>query len=70
LATKTWSNEILFEKIISGDTTSCISSSSFFIDNAIFVTALIQWAPIAPITIEFYEDKKLLIEREFDLKFY
>jgi len=64
------STEILFEKIISGDTTSCISSSSFFIDNAIFVTALIQWAPIAPITIEFYEDKKLLIEREFDLKFY
>ena len=64
------STDILFEKIISGDTSSCISSSSFFINNAIFVTALIKWAPIVPITIEFYEDKKLLIERDFNLKYY
>lgn len=64
------SSEILFEKIISGDTINCISTSSFFINNAIFVTAKIKWAPIVPITIEFYEDKKLLIERDFNLKYY
>lgn len=64
------STDILFEKIISGDSSSCFSSSSFFINNAMFVTALIKWAPIVPITIEFYEDGKLLIEREFDLKYY
>jgi hypothetical protein len=64
------STDIRFEKIISGDSSSCFSSSSFFINNAMFVTALIKWAPIVPITIEFYEDGKLLIEREFDLKYY
>lgn len=63
------STDILFEKIISGDSTTCFSST-FFINNAMFVTALIKWAPIVPITIEFYEDGKLLIEREFDLKYY
>jgi hypothetical protein len=65
------SSEVLFEKITAGDSSNCFGMSSFFVNNALFVTVKIKWAPIVPITIEFYsEDKKLLIERDFKLKYY
>jgi hypothetical protein len=65
------SSEVLFEKITAGDSSNCFGMSSFFVNNALFVTVKIKWAPIVPITIEFYsEDKKLLVERDFKLKYY
>jgi hypothetical protein len=65
------SSEVLFEKITAGDSSNCFGLSSFFVNNALFVTVKIKWAPIVPITIEFYsEDKKLMIERDFKLKYY
>ena len=65
------SSEVLFEKITAGDSSNCFGMSSFFVNNALFVTVKIKWAPIVPITIEFYsEDKKLMIERDFKMKYY
>jgi hypothetical protein len=65
------SSEVLFEKITAGDSSNCFGMSSFFVNNALFVTVKIKWAPIVPITLEFYsEDKKILVERDFKLKYY
>jgi hypothetical protein len=65
------SSEVLFEKITAGDSSNCYRLSSFFVNNALFVTVKIKWAPIVPITFEFYnEDKKLLVERNFKLKYH
>lgn len=46
----------------------CQFESSFFASNAAVVTSLLQWAPIAPITLEFYrKGGKLSVEKSFEL---
>ncbi len=48
----------------------CEFESSFFAKNGALVTLLIGWAPIAPITLEFYNNGiKLPIEREFSMEY-
>ncbi|MBM3185733.1 MAG: hypothetical protein FJZ67_05490 [Bacteroidetes bacterium] len=48
----------------------CQFESSFFSSNAVVVTSLLQWAPIAPITLEFYRNgKKLAIEKPFEMEY-
>jgi len=48
----------------------CQFESSFFASNAVVVTSLLQWAPIAPITLEFYRNgKKLAIEKPFEMEY-
>jgi hypothetical protein len=39
-------------------------------NNTFFMTVLLSWGPIDPITIKVYEDNKLLTYRDFNLKFY
>lgn len=48
----------------------CEVESSFITKNSSVVTILIGWAPIAPITLEFYNNGiKLPIEREFSMEY-
>ena len=48
----------------------CEVESSFITKNSSVVTLLIGWAPIAPITLEFYNNGiKLPIEREFSMEY-
>ncbi len=48
----------------------CLFESSFFAKNGAVITLLIGWAPIAPITIEFYQDGiKLPVVREFSMEY-
>jgi hypothetical protein len=48
----------------------CEVESSFITKNSSVVTLLIGWAPIAPITLEFYQkDKKLPIERKYEMEY-
>lgn len=48
----------------------CEVESSFITKNCSVVTLLIGWAPIAPITLEFYNNGiKLPIEREFRMEY-
>lgn len=48
----------------------CEVESSFITKNSSVVTLLIGWAPIAPITLEFYDNGiKLPIEREFSMEY-
>lgn len=48
----------------------CEVESSFITKNCSVVTLLIGWAPIAPITLEFYNNGiKLPIEREFSMEY-
>jgi hypothetical protein len=39
-------------------------------NNTFFMTVLLSWGPIAPITIKVYKDNNLLTHRDFKLKFY
>lgn len=48
----------------------CLFESSFLAKNAAVITLSRFWAPIAPITFEFYRNGvKLPIEREFNLEY-
>lgn len=48
----------------------CMFESSFLAKNAVTITLSRFWAPIAPITLEFYRNGvKLPIEREFKLEY-
>ena len=44
--------------------------SSYFAKNGALVTLLIEWVPIAPITLEFYNNGiQLPIDRAFSMKY-
>jgi hypothetical protein len=48
----------------------CMFESSFLAKNAVVITLSRFWAPIAPITLEFYRSGvKLPLEREFKLEY-
>lgn len=64
-------NEFKVEKNKSSiNSNGCQFESSFFASNAAVVNSLLKWAPIAPITLEFYKNgKKLPIEKQFVLEY-
>ncbi len=48
----------------------CEVESTFITKNSSVVTLFIGWAPIAPITLEFYQNgKKLPIEKQYEMEY-
>ena len=48
----------------------CEVQSTFITKNSSVVTLLIGWAPIAPITLEFYQNgKKLPVEKQYEMEY-